>query len=66
MGRLLAADRMTDAQLWTTLHRCLYDLAYAQLGTLTLTERRGLAVRAMECVDELHLRGNQLRMGDTP
>lgn len=60
MGDLLAVDRMTDQQLWTC---CVYELIHlvaSRPGELTWAERRGMARRSLECVNELKIRGQQL------
>jgi hypothetical protein len=66
MGKNLWTEGMTDSQLWSVLQRNLRWLKDARVGELNMHERRGLAKTAAECAAELHLRGTQLSLGDTP
>jgi len=60
--RILAPDRMSEAELWMHALRCLGELWRAQVGELTFVERKALAKRALECVAELYTRGHQLEL----
>ena len=62
MEKLLETSRMTDRSLWDHLMLSLSTLEGAQLGQLTISERRGLARRARECAAELRMRGQQLAL----
>ena len=61
-GELLATDRMTDQQLWNQARYELIHLVAASPGEIPFAERRGMARRALECVNELRIRGWQLTM----
>jgi hypothetical protein len=60
---ILAVDRMSEADLWKHLIRCLGELARAAPGELTFAERKALARRSDECARELFARGQQFAFG---
>lgn len=62
MGKLMEANRLSSAALWTQLTRELNYLRSASQGQLTYFDRRGMAQRAYECAKELRLRGEQLTL----
>jgi hypothetical protein len=65
MSKLLETRRMTELQLWNTAERQMRALSGARMGEYNAWERRGMAKQALECIQELRMRGSQLLIYDS-
>jgi hypothetical protein len=63
---LLVVDRMSNEKLWEMAQRHLHGIARSQPGQLEHREWVTSARLAADCVAELRMRGEQLRLWGDP